>query len=514
MKKPSAIEPRGIRPFKSDPLRPLEVIDRLEVGPISLEKNRLTAPYTVIWRKRQSTTKLIYRFEENVFEIESAESRNLASMIAAQVAINYGLFCRQIVFNGSFDRHDQRFILDMAENTAREIYVKKFLEPNPFLVGDASRLPAIKQRHYLRAQIIFKKTESSTLGKSRETDWKSDQLRYAVLSSGGKDSLLSFSLLDELGYSPHPIFVNESGRHWYTALNSYRYFKRQYPETARVWTNADRVFSWMLRHLPFIRRDFAGIRSDEYPVRLWTVAVFLFGALPILRKRGLGALVIGDEHDTTRRLRHKGIPHYDGLYDQSRYFDNAMTRYFARKGWNIRQFSILRPLSEPLIERILVERYPKLQRHQVSCHATHIRRGRVYPCGDCEKCRRVVGMLLALGADPRRCGYSRSQVESVLRELSDTRLRQDAASAEHLLHLLRQKGLISGTGRRGRFARAHPEIVKVMIDYRKSPSEEIPANLRPALFKIYLEYAAGAAKRHGNSWIDFDLLSTAAQRPL
>jgi hypothetical protein len=462
----------------------------------------------------RSTTKLIYRFEENVFEIECAESHNLASMIAAQVAINYGLFCRQIVFNGLFDRHDQRFILDMAENTAREIYVKRFLEPNPFLVGDASGLPAIKQRHYLRSQIIFKNTDRPVLGNSIDTDSKSDQSRYAVLSSGGKDSLLSFGLLDELGYRPHPIFVNESGRHWYTALNSYRYFKRHYAETARVWTNADRVFNWMLRHLPFIRRDFAGLRSDEYPVRLWTVAVFMFGALPILRRRGIGAMIIGDEHDTTRRLRHKGIPHYDGLYDQSRYFDNAMTRYFARKGWNIRQFSIIRPLSEMLIEKILVERYPKLQPNQVSCHATHIRRGRVYPCGDCEKCRRVVGMLLALGADPRRCGYSRNQVESVLRELSDTRLRQDAASAEHLLHLLQQKGLISQSSRRGHVARTHPEIMKLMIDDRKSPSEEVPANLRPALFKIYLEHAAGAAKRHGNSWIDFDPLSTAAPRLL
>ncbi|MFH1350798.1 MAG: creatininase family protein [Pseudomonadota bacterium] len=43
--------------------------------------------------------------------------------------------------------------------------------------------------------------------------------------------------------------------------------------------------------------------------------------------------------DTTRRLSLQGITHYDGLYDQSRYFDNALTRYFHRKGWGISQFS-------------------------------------------------------------------------------------------------------------------------------------------------------------------------------
>ena len=49
-------------------------------------------------------------------------------MIGAQVALNYGLFCRKIVFHGIFDGTDRRFLSDMAQNTAREIYVKKFLE--------------------------------------------------------------------------------------------------------------------------------------------------------------------------------------------------------------------------------------------------------------------------------------------------------------------------------------------------------------------------------------------------
>ena len=100
------------------------------------------------------------------------------------------------------------------------------------------------------------------------------------------------------------------------------------------------------------------------------MAVFLFGALPILRKRGIGHLLIGDEFDTTHRTSFQGIPHYDGLYDQSRYFDMALSRYYGRKGWGIIQFSILRSLSEFLIEKILVERYLELHHHQVSCHAT------------------------------------------------------------------------------------------------------------------------------------------------
>jgi hypothetical protein len=338
---------------EENPLDILKVIDRLEVGPVQLEKRRLTAQYRVTRNAQSEVNELIYKFEEDVFDPHAPECRNLAEMMAVQVALNYGLFCEEMVFVGRFDKDDQRFIRDMARNTAREIYVKKFLEPNPFLRGAAAELPTIKRDSYLTAKLLFKEDDvlsdtSAKYGSAWEKR-EGEASRYAVLSSGGKDSLLSFGLLNEMGPEVHPIFVNESGRHWFTALNAYRYFRDNIPHTARVWTNSDRIFNWILRQLPFIRKDFGHVRSDEYPIRLWTVAVFIFGALPLLLKRGVGRLVIGDEFDTTRRLSHKGITHYDGLYDQSRYFDNALTRYFYRKQWGISQFSILRPMSELLI---------------------------------------------------------------------------------------------------------------------------------------------------------------------
>jgi hypothetical protein len=465
---------------------------------VRLERNRLIAPYTVVQGSKCDTTNLIYRYSEDVFLPDGAESQNLANMIAAQVGLNYGLFCKEIVFHGFFDRCDQHFIREMAEKTAQEIYVIKFLKHNPFILGDAAHLPATKQDSYLRGKIIFKDEKSHSKDESSDYKWNSDQTKYAVLSSGGKDSLLSFGLLNELGYRTDAIYVNESGRHWYTALNAYRYFERHIPGTARVWTNADRLFNWMLRHLPFVRQDFARFRADEYPIRLWTVAVFIFGALPLLRKRGLGRLVIGDEYDTTRKMYHQGILHYDGLYDQSCYFDNAMSAYYAHKGWGVSQLSLLRPLSELMIQKILVERYPNLQRQQVSCHATHIERGRVYPCGDCEKCRRIVGMLLALGADPARCGYKRTQIKSILQDLASTTLRQDAATAGQMLYLLSKNDILEIADK----VKPHPQVMKLMIDNDKSPISDIPDDLRDKLFAIYLNHADGVVMRQGKRWVD------------
>jgi creatinine amidohydrolase/Fe(II)-dependent formamide hydrolase-like protein len=487
----------------TDPLARLEVIDRLEVGPVALEGHRLTMPYTVLQRGELSSTELAYRFEEDVFDPAEPASRNLASLIGAQVALNYGLFCREIVFRGNFDAVDRAFLIEMADNTAREIYVKKLLEPNPFLQAPATGLPTVRQRSYLRAVLRFPDLEE-TANRPPETDWATGASKIAVLSSGGKDSLLSYGLLGELGLETHSVFVNESGRHWYTALNGFRHLReKDADKTARVWSSSDRVFSWMLRRLPFVRPDFARLRSDEYPIRLWTVAVFLFGAIPVLRKRGISRLVIGDEYDTTRRLSHQGIPHYDGLYDQSRHFDNALSRFFRRKGWPLVQFSILRPLSELLIQKTLVERYPELQRHQMSCHATHLENERALPCGKCEKCRRIVGMLLVMGADPKACGYSSEQIEGCLAALPREGIHQEAAGAEQIAWMLVHKGILKAAGP-GMRARQRREILKLRFDKTASPPDVVPLDLRRLLLPILLEHADGAVKRSGRTWLEFD----------
>lgn len=483
-------------------LKILDVFDSLEVGPVKMEKKRFVAPYTIIKNKKKETAELIYSYEEEVFDPNNESHQNLVSMIAAQVAINYGLFCKKIIFNGLYDNVDKRVIKDWAENTAREIYVKKFLEPNPFLIGDAKNLPAIKLKSYLRAELEFPETDQEPI-RTKWEYWNTDRKKHCILSSGGKDSLLSYGLIDELGYETHPIFINESGRHWFTAINAYKHFKRTHKSTARVWTNADRIYPFMARLMPFIRKDFNSVRADIYPIRLWTVAVFLFGVLPLLRKRGIGRLLIGDEYDTTVRSSFKGITHYDGLFDQSRFFDDAMSRYFLRKGWAVSQFSALRNLSELLIQTILAKRYPHLQKHQVSCHAAHKEGDKIKPCGKCEKCKRIVGMLSAMGVDPRKCGYNKKQISDCLNALSTETLHQEAAGTEQLSLMLLDKGLLKLPKEKAEKLKERPEVLKIRFDQERAPATAMPVELRRPLYKIYSEYTNGSVIKSGRQWIKF-----------
>ncbi|MCF8062035.1 MAG: creatininase family protein [Deltaproteobacteria bacterium] len=492
----------------TDILSPLRAFRSLIVGPVVLEGRRVRTPYRVLGLDGTGEeTELVYRWEEEVFPPGEPGSRNLASLLSAQVALNYGLFCDEIRFRGPYDSADRRFLEGAAGNTAREIYVNKFLRPNPFLTGPAADLPVVRKKSYLRARLVFEPGEAeAAIDRRKRRAWETSPERCAVLSSGGKDSLLSYGLMRELGYEVHPLFVNESGRHWFTALNAYRYLRDHVPETGRVWTNADRVYNWMLRFLPFVRPDHGRVRSDAYPVRLWTVAVFLFGILPLVRRRGIGRILVGDEFDTTRRVTFQGISHFDGLYDQSRHFDESLTRYFLKKGWGVTQFSIVRPLSELLIERILAERYPDLLRLQVSCHAAHKKDEAVRPCGRCEKCRRIVGMLVALGADPGVCGYSDAQVRACLDDLAAGGVHQEKPEAAHLGFLLRAKGVASVEKIGEVPAREHPEVMSVRFDQERSPQESLPADLRAGLYRIWKQHARKSLYRSGRSWIEFDPL--------
>jgi hypothetical protein len=483
-------------------IRSLVVFDKLLVHELSIEPRRIRAAYTIL--KEDGTelkNHLIYSYNSAYFDRKEAADVNLASLMVAQVALNYGLFFKEIVFDGLFDEVDKRFLADMMENTSREILVMKFYGKNEFLKPPFDQLPVETLPRYTAATLVFENNDYHGMKLIRKERVPEDN-DFVILSSGGKDSLLTYGLIRELGI-PHPVFINESGRHWFTAVNAYDHYEQTEPNTVKPWCNSDRIFNWMVRQMPFIRENFQHIRADIYPIRLWTVAVFLFGTLPVALKRNAGNVLIGNEYDTTVKGNFQGISHYNGLYDQSKYFDNALTRFYAKKGWNLKQYSVLRPLSELLILKILVKRYPELQSHQVSCHAAHEDKGRMLPCGNCEKCRRIIGMLMALDEDPKRCGYTDEQIKRGLSSLEKRGVKQLGSDAAHLYYLLLSKGLISDTEHSRVLAKEHKEIVSLRFDRERSTLQDVPVYIRKPLLEIFSKYSESFVRLDDRKWHNF-----------
>ncbi len=483
-------------------LKDFVVFRSLRVHQVLVAPKQVKAIYTV--QKLDGETisnELIYSYNEAIFDPRSKEDVNMAALMLAQVALNYGLFCEQIIFEGLFDAHDKLFLKEMLENTAREIYVNKLLAENEFLKPDFANLQHQTQKKYAAAELIFisPTNQKPFVVKKAEPDVN----KFAILSSGGKDSLLSYGILNEL-FEAHPVFVNESGRHWYTAYNAYHGMEKLEPNTSKVWCNSDRIFNWMVRQMPFIKENFQNIRADIYPIRLWTVAVFLFGVIPVARKRNIKNIIIGNEYDTTLQLNYQGVTHYAALYDQSKYFDNALSRYYVKKGWNFYQYSILRSLSELLILKILVKRYPDLQRFQVSCHAAHKEGEKMLSCGNCEKCRRIVGMLTALDEDPKRCGYTDAQIEKCLKALGSKKVKQLGQDAQQLYYMLYQKGLIEENEHTKKLAKENPQILQLRYDNERSQIEDLPKFIREPLLDLILPYTQGVVKMENRKWVKSD----------
>lgn len=477
------------------------VLKKLTVKNIQIESKKIKAEYCVEnFSGLSNSVELIYSYKNAYFDKKNTADINLASMALVQVALNYGLFFEIIEFDGLLDRHDQKFISEMLENTSREIVTNKLLVKNQFLKEPYDQLKPQKRAKYTQSKVIFSNSKFSGMQVTAERE-EVDFKKYAILSSGGKDSLLTYGIIKEIG-EPYPVFINEAGRHWFTAINSYKYLQENEPNTEKTWSNSDRVFNWMLKQLPFIKENYASIRADSYPVRLWTVAVFLFGVLPIARKNNMGNILIGDEYDTTVLGKMEGITHYSGLYDQSKYFDNALTRYYKSKNWQIKQFSILRSMSELLIMKILLKRYPELQKHQISCHAAHEANGRMYPCGKCEKCRRIIGMIKSLDENPAKCGYINDQILSGLTALEKQSVKQIGSDASHLYFLLLKKGLINKNEHTSKLAKEHTEITKLRFDGERSKLEDIPKYIRRPLFDIISKYADGVVQRINHQWVD------------
>ena len=183
-------------------IRDFVVFEQLSVHHLVVEPKRVKATYTLSKMDGETlTNELIYSYGQVYFNRKEAQDINLASMMAVQVAINYGLFCKTIVFDGLFDAADRRFLVDMMENTSREILVNKFFSKNEFLKPPYDDIIIERLEHYTAAKVVFKNTLCPDL---KLLKIQSETLidHYAILSSGGKDSLLTYGLIKELGV-PH-----------------------------------------------------------------------------------------------------------------------------------------------------------------------------------------------------------------------------------------------------------------------------------------------------------------------
>jgi hypothetical protein len=407
--------------------------------------------------------------------------------------LNYGLFSKKIQLIFPISKADLSLLNDLNVIFSRDIFVNKIAQgTNPYIIPeffpDTEKIKPTDgdPRAVIHPTQLIGDTPIGT---------DMDAMKSGVLSSGGKDSLLTYGLLKELGSTVYPLYVNESGGHWRTALTAYKYHKKSDPNTQRVWTNVDRFYSFMLDHLQFIRPDHRKIWHDAYPIRLCIFPFYVFSLLPIFVEERIGNLLLGSEFDDLRyEIQYNGIQHYFGVYDQHQDYDVRMNQWYDRRIPGLYQWSALRNISGLVDQNILVRRYPALAKLQRSCHSCHIKNGVVYPCGTCSKCLGILLYLLANDLNPTIMKYRRKDIEYFYTNVGASSLKLDKDEKDQSFFLLKRKGSVPKVQCVG-------HVEKIHVHASTCDPNLYPKQFRNGLLEILEEYTTGYCALQNEEWV-------------
>ncbi|ASI98639.1 hypothetical protein [Thermococcus celer] len=463
----------------------LRCFDYLLIERPKISSRRISARYVLGIDGEERAYKLMHTYEERIPRIEA-----FAKLMSIVPAINYGLFTPEIRFDFTLDPRDMRFFRDMMEVTAKDIFVNRIANPSEFVrpeVVPKSLSPGMAEP---MAELVPLGVEEEGL------DLEPDPSSSAVMLSGGKESLLTYGLMKELGNDVYPLFYNESGAHWHVAIPAYRWFKENEPNTKRVWSNVDRLYSFIERNMRILR-GVGKRKSEVYPIRLFFFEGYAFAFLPLIYKYGIGNVLFGNEYDDPRGYApFHGIEHYNATYDQSQDFEKYMTRWFNERGLKVRQWSAVRPLTGLIVERILHDRYPHLFRLQRSCHSVHKEGDDYLPCGTCFKCNGIMTFLLANGIDLGLIGYRDWHVSTLPDRLRKGLVRLDRDELEHSLHLIKRN--FPEFPLKGK---PHWHVEMIHFDGKNSHIDNVPPRFRGALYSIFEGYTKGYVYLKGDRWI-------------
>jgi len=454
----------------------------------TINKTTATTTVTLTTRiKQQASFDLTLQYQDPILP----EYLPLIRLAFCMPLLNYGLFTEKFTLKFPVSFADVSLLNDFNTVFASETYIHELVRPKaPYLVQGYQ----ISEEDANPADAKPKSTfQPSTIAIDTPLQKDFDTRRCGILSSGGKESLTTYGMLKELGIDVHPLYVNESGGHWRTAMTAYRYHEKNEPNTNRVWTNVDRFYLFMLDHLPFIKKDHRQIRADVYPIRMSIFPYYVFALMPIFAQRRIGNLLLGSEFDDLRMTpSFKGLMDYYGIYDQDVSFDRRMNLWYGRRLPGMVQWSALRPVTGLIVERILFSRYPELAKNQRSCHSCHIEGEEVIPCGTCSKCMGILLFLSANKIDPRIINYTQQAIDSFPNRVKSSNLKLDQDEKDQSFYLME-----GGSG---------PEIksidhVERIHDGPSCSMSYVPEQFRDMLLSIIEQHTKGYCVLKDGEWI-------------
>ncbi len=248
-------------------------------------------------------------------------------------------------------------------------------------------------RRYYNTDFIYEGGETVVWGKGYKP-----RNRAIISFTSGKESLLTLAVCMELGIEPILVNVVEPSNIW-EEKHRRGLLKRMAAEFG--------VEYHMIRHEPGVFHD--GRRMGYKPSSLgWgsQLLYYLVLFLPFMIHSRARYVFFGNENSCDKEAPHPEGFRTNYCFDQSsgwtQQLDSVariLTNGSARVG------SLVGPLNEIAVTKVLHEAYPDLAKYQMSCFCEDPPAEEHRWCCACSKCARTNAFIRGLGYDPRRVGF-------------------------------------------------------------------------------------------------------------
>ncbi|MEW6358529.1 MAG: hypothetical protein AB1696_19500 [Planctomycetota bacterium] len=253
-------------------------------------------------------------------------------------------------------------------------------------------------RRFLNINYIFESNEAkhpTMKGMSRE--------RAVVAISCGKDSLLSLAVCDELGLDPVPVYINDtvSPAENRIKLKFMRMLAKEFGFDLQVVTNEIEQIN-----------DFETWNKDETCLGyMHMMTGFGLVLLPFAHYYKARYIVLGNQQNMNFGFLNKDGYWTWPAFDQTHYWtkrQDTMVRVLTGGGTHV--VSVIEPLTNIAIMRVLMHEYPEFAKYLVSCDSLDASDEKRW-CHNCSKCARLQMFIRAAGGDIRHVGFRHDMLQ-------------------------------------------------------------------------------------------------------
>jgi hypothetical protein len=231
--------------------------------------------------------------------------------------------------------------------------------------------------------------------------------RSINLFTFGKDSLLSYAISEEIGLKPVPVYVEEPDISYIDGKTQQSMYEKKHKN--RLIEEFMEEFGIpvqkIVNSLGYLRYpEFMG----SYGIDIgWgsQLTEYALLSLPFNEFYKAKYIIFGNEASCSQTYVSDDGINVTPVFDQSKEWTFEISKILMHLTGSVNSVSLIEPLHDIAIMKILHFRYPHYAKYQMSCFADNNNAKNSRWCHSCSKCARIYAFMMALGIKPETVGF-------------------------------------------------------------------------------------------------------------